>query len=304
MKWKKLGLVYVSDGQRSWARSHAASPTSFMLDEDRVRVFVALVDSAQVGRIGYVDIEAANPLRVLKDSEVPVLDIGLAGTFDDNGVMPISVLQHQGRLYLYYIGWQLGVKVRYCLFIGLAVSDDRGESFTRCSQAPILDRSDGELFVRTAACVRADNESWKMWYIAGDRWIDIGGKQVPTYNMRYLESNDLATWGKEGRVVLDLSSADEFGFGRPFVVKEDRLYKMWYSIRTVTKGYRLGYAESADGLSWVRKDDEVGIDVSDIGWDSEMICYSCIQKTRYGTYMFYNGNDYGETGFGAAILED
>jgi hypothetical protein len=103
-------------------------------------------------------------------------------------------------------------------------------------------------------------------------------------------------------VVLDPASQDEFGFGRPFITKENQSFKLWYSIRTLSKGYRLGYAESFDGLTWERHDEDVGIDVSENGWDSEMVCYSCVQPTKYGTYMFYNGNNYGETGFGVATL--
>ena len=198
----------------------------------------------------------------------------------------------------------MGTKVRYYLFTGLAVSDDSGESFQRYSQAPLLDRSDGELFVRTAACVLRDEGRWKMWYIGGDKWIETNGKQLPSYNMRYLESDDLTSWGRQGRVVLDPRPPDEFGFGRPFIIKEDNLFKMWYSIRTISKGYRLGYAESLDGLRWERKDAEVGIDVSESGWDSQMTGFGCIQETKYGTYMFYNGNNYGETGFGVALLEE
>jgi hypothetical protein len=101
---------------------------------------------------------------------------------------------------------------------------------------------------------------------------------------------------------MDLGSDDEFGFGRPFVLNDNEKYRMWYSIRTFTKGYRLGYAESADGQTWTRLDDQVGVDVSDTGWDSDMICFGCVQRTRFGTYLFYNGNNYGETGFGAAVL--
>ena len=99
------------------------------------------------------------------------------------------------------------------------------------------------------------------------------------------------------------AAPDEFGFGRPFVVKHGDRYKNWYSIRSQSKGYRIGYAESADGRTWTRRDDEVGLDVSSSGWDSEMVCFACVQQTKHGTYMFYNGNNYGETGFGAAVLE-
>ena len=303
MIWKKLGLVYVANGEYPWAKSHAYIPTSIMLDELKIRVYVAFLDKDKVGRIGFVDIDASNPLRILKVSEKPVLDIGLPGTFDDNGVTPICIVKSGKKLYLYYVGWQLGLKVRYFLFAGLAISNDYGESFQRYSQVPILDRSDRELFTRSAAWVRQEDNGWKMWYVVGQKWISVNNKQVPTYNVRYLESADGLSWGKQGTVCLELANENEYGFGRPFVIQENGIYKIWYSIRTISKGYRLGYGESSDGLIWTRKDDQVGIDVSASGWDSEMICFACIQQTKYGTYMFYNGNNYGETGFGFAVLE-
>lgn len=303
MIWKKLGLVYVANGEYPWAKSHAYIPTSIMLDELKIRVYVAFLDKDKVGRIGFVDIDASNPLRILKVSEKPVLDIGLPGTFDDNGVTPICIVKSGKKLYLYYMGWQLGLKVRYFLFAGLAISNDYGESFQRYSQVPILDRSDRELFTRSAAWVRQEDNGWKMWYVVGQKWISVNNKQVPTYNVRYLESADGLSWGKQGTVCLELANENEYGFGRPFVIQENGIYKIWYSIRTISKGYRLGYGESSDGLIWTRKDDQVGIDVSASGWDSEMICFACIQQTKYGTYMFYNGNNYGETGFGVAVLE-
>jgi predicted GH43/DUF377 family glycosyl hydrolase len=300
--WKKLGLVYCADGERDWAQSHAYVPTSVMLSEDCIRVYVAFLDRAKVGRVGYVDLDARAPVRVLRVSNSPVLDVGEPGAFDDSGVTPISILHHQGKLYLYYMGWQLGVKVRYFLFTGLAVSRDGGESLERYSRVPIVGRNDEEPFIRSAAHVHWENGTWKMWYVAGDRWIHAHGKQVPKYNIRSLESNDGISWGKKGTVCVDTAGEDEFGLGRPFVIKEDGHYKMWYSIRTLSRGYRLGYAESRDGRNWLRKDGEVGIDVSESGWDSQMICFACLQKTKYGTYMFYNGNNYGESGFGVAVL--
>ncbi|HET9768119.1 MAG TPA: glucosyl hydrolase [Thermoanaerobaculia bacterium] len=304
-RWEKLGRVWVPNqvaaGERAWARTHAALPTTTMLDEERIRVYVACLDEAKVGRIGYVDVAARDPREVLAVSERPVLDVGAPGTFDDNGVNPLWLLSHEGRLYLYYVGWQLGTRVRYYLFAGLASSDDGGASFQRVSQAPLLDRGDGELFVRTAPCVRREGDLWKMWYIGGDSWVEGRGKRLPRYGLRYLESDDPCRWGRPGKLVMDVRGGDEHGFGRPFVVKEGDRYRMWYSVRTISAGYRLGYAESPDGLAWERMDDAVGIAPSPAGWDSEMVCYSFLQSTRYGTYLFYNGNDYGATGFGVAV---
>ncbi len=300
-RWEKLGRVYVAKGEQQWAQTHAALPTSTLLDDERIRVYVAFVDDAKVGRVGYVDVEARDPRRVLAVSAEPVLDVGEPGTFDDNGVNPLWLLRHEGRLYLYYLGWQLGTRVRYYLFAGLAASDDGGATFQRVSQTPLLDRCDGERFVRSAMSVCGDGGAWKMWYVSGDSWVEGRGRLMPRYGLRYLESDDPRRWGGPGRPAMSLQGSDEHGFGRPFVMRDGERWRMWYSLRTISAGYRIGYAESADGLTWERMDDAVGIEPSPQGWDSEMVCYSFLQRTRHGTYLFYNGNDYGATGFGVAV---
>jgi hypothetical protein len=71
MHWQKLGLVYVANREQSWATSHAYIPTSMMLDEETIRVYVAFLDSEKVGRVGYVDVAAKNPLEILKISDRP-----------------------------------------------------------------------------------------------------------------------------------------------------------------------------------------------------------------------------------------
>jgi predicted GH43/DUF377 family glycosyl hydrolase len=256
-----------------------------------------------VGRIGYVDVDADNPCRLLKVSANPVLDIGAPGCFDDNGVVPTCVLPVGDTLFLYYVGFQLGHRVRYFMFEGLAISQDGGESFARLTTVPIIDRSDGELHVRSSAFVMKEQGLFRMWYAGGTDWTSVDGKSLPVYNLRYLESEDGISWGKSGAVCVDFAHEDEHAFGRPFVLRHGGKYKMWYSVRTRSRGYRLGYAESQDGILWIRMDNKVGIDVSQSGWDSEMIAYSSIVVHRDRTYMFYNGNNCGETGFGHALLE-
>lgn len=81
---------------------------------------------------------------------------------------------------------------------------------------------------------------------------------------------------------------------------------MWFSSRAdkTNDTYRIRYAESDDGIKWIRKDEEVGINVSDKGWDSEMICYPFVFKHNNSHYMLYNGNSYGKSGIGLAVLEE
>ena len=58
-----------------------------------------------------------------------------------------------------------------------------------------------------------------------------------------------------------------------------------------------------DGIKWERIK-EIELDVSESGWDSEMVCYPYVFEYNDKLYMLYNGNGYGKTGIGLAILEE
>jgi hypothetical protein len=297
---QKLGHVYGASGETPWRASHAFTPTPVLISPDVIRIYVAFLDAESVGRIGYVDVAARDPLSVLAVSDRPVLDIGSPGAFDDSGVTPMMIVRQPGALWLYYTGWQLSTTVRYLLFVGLAKSTDGGLTFERYMRTPILERCNQELIVRTASCV-IPGEPWRMWYIGGSQTILVKGKQVPTYDLRYLESNDGSAWSGPGKVLLR-PQGDEYGFGRPWILPCANGYEMFYSIRTKANGYHLGYALSDDGLSWVRRDDDLVFRGSSAAWDRSMQAFSALVETRYGTYLFYNGNDHGRTGFGAALV--
>ena len=300
MRWRRLGRVYVAEGHAPWARTHAYCPTPLPPRDGRLRVLCAFLDERRVGRLGWVDVDAEDPTRVLGVATRPALDVGRPGAFDDNGVTPLSVVAlDDGRLRLYYAGWQLGVHVRYALFTGLAESADGGETFTRVSEAPVLDRCDGELAMRTGGHVRREDGGYRMWYAGGSEWV--GDK--PRYALRSATSEDGVRWQAPGEVVLPPLGDDELGFGRPYVLRDGERWRMWYSLRTLSVGYRLGYAESADGVAWERRDEDAGLEQSTGAWDSEMAGLACLAQTGGRTWLFYNGNGYGATGFGVAVAE-
>lgn len=304
MKWTKKGLIYCPDGKYSWAKHSALQPTPYFVNDDVIRAYVGFRDENGVSRIGFVDVDANNPSKVLRVSEKPVLDIGTPGTFDENGVVPCAVVEHEDKLYLYYAGYQLGRKVRFYAFGGLAISENGGDSFVRYSRVPIMDRTDEALFFRAVHSIIFEGGLWRVWYGAGSEWVKGNVKTLPVYNIRYLESKDGVDFGKEGKVCIDIKGGDEYRVGRPYVIRDIEIYRMFYCIGTKSKGYRLGYAESRNGINWIRKDEEIAIDVSENGWDSQMIAYPSVVRYRNKVYMFYNGNDMGQTGFGYAVLEE
>jgi predicted GH43/DUF377 family glycosyl hydrolase len=303
VKWRKQGRIYVPDDRMPWAQHYAYPPTPHRLNDELLRIYVGCCDENTVGRVGFVDVLLDRPSEIVRVSEEPVLDIGDPGCFDDNGVVPIMILPVDGALYLYYSGFQLGTKVKYFQFTGLAVSTDGGNSFKRYSRAPVLDRSDRELLTRTATFVTREGDRFRMYYSAGAGWTELRGKPLPIYNLRYMESADFKSWGPEGRVFMDFASEDEHVLGRPWILRDGASYRMFYSIRTKSKDGRIGFAVSDDGVSWERRDDEVGIDVSETGWDSLAVSHPSVVEHEDSVYLFYCGNERGKVGFGYAELE-
>jgi predicted GH43/DUF377 family glycosyl hydrolase len=304
MKWIKRGLIYSARRDRWWARSHGLLPTAEVIEERRIRVYFTALDDHKFGRIGYVEFDIKEPPKILYFTAEPVLDLGPIGTFDDSGVNPSSLVEVNGKKYLYYIGWQRTQRAPYMIFSGLALSEDQGSTFKKHSRVPVLDRTAEEPFSRSAPFVRREEDGFRVWYWSCLEWSMDGGSLHYNNVIRCAASPDGIRWAGTGVVCL-APGGDDYSLGRPWVVKDDGTYKMWYSIRSKSKEkpYRIGYAESQDGLQWRRKDEEVGIDVSPTGWDSEMICFPCVIDVEGERYMFYNGNRHGEEGFGFAQLE-
>ena len=138
-----------------------------------------------------------------------------------------------------------------------------------------------------------------MWYVSGTGWTIVNHKPRHHYHIQYAESQDGRDWGRSGVVCITYRTPDEYAFGRPCVVQDHDRYRMWYSCRG--DRYRLGYAESDDGIGWIRKDHEASLGPSASGWDSEMIAYPLVFRHHGRLHMLYNGNGYGQTGIGLAI---
>jgi predicted GH43/DUF377 family glycosyl hydrolase len=301
MPWRKLGLIFNPETRAGWFVSHALVPVAQHVEGHIFRVYFSGRDAQGRSRIGYFVFDITNPGRILEVSQQPVLDLGLLGAFDDSGVTSATIIRHNGRDYLYYGGWSLGVTVPFYINIGLAVSDVGKLDFQRISPAPVLGRHANDPYLTTSPCILIENDLWRCWYISGARWELENDKPKHYYHVRYAESTDGIHWGKRGIVAVDFASPGEYAIGRPWVLKDGDLYKMWYSYRGAA--YRMGYAESDDGIAWERKDHLAGIDVSESGWDSEMIEYPCVFDHQGARYMLYNGNGYGKTGIGLAVWE-
>lgn len=302
MKFEKKGLICNSASLGlHWAGRNIMTPLPIVLPNHDIRVFLTVCDDDNVGRVGFVDLNPDSPNEIKRISECPCLDVGASGMFDEHGVLPTSLLLIDDAMYLYYSAYQRQVSVPYTILSGLAVSKDYGETFSRVSECPILERCDGQLFQRSAIEVMERDGRYLMWYTAGSGWQNNSGHVVPRYNIQYMESADYKSWTGKPVVSLELHG-DEYGLTMPQVEYKNGKYRMVYSIRSVSKGYRMGYAESEDGIAFRRMDDQIQLEPSPSGWDSEMICFGKMLSVHDRTYMFYCGNHYGLGGMGWAEL--
>jgi len=308
MKWIKKGLIFKSDNNYEWMVSHASIPVVDKVNNEILRIYFSTRDKKGRSHPAYIDVQAKNPKNIMYIHNKPIFSLGKLGTFDDNGIMPSWLIDHNDKKYLYYIGWNPQITVSYRLSIGLAISEDGGKTFKRFTDGPICDRDIDEPYFNTAPCVLVEEDKWKMWYVSCTGWKIVNKWPEPLYHVKYAESNDGIHWKRTGKICIDY---DKFAkaIGRPCVCKEDNIYKMFYSYRGLGKyridphtSYRLGYAESKDGVKWKRKDEEVGIETSERGWDSEMIEYCYLFKFDKMKYLFYNGNGFGKSGIGYAVL--
>jgi hypothetical protein len=312
MQWQKLGLVWAPNGEAEWACTHATLPVAQSLDDGRWWIYVSTRDASGKSRIARLTVDAApladdRPPRVLEVDPQPVLSLGAPGTFDDSGVMPSWLVGHGDELWLYYIGWNVIATVPYRLSIGLAISRDGGRTFERYAQGPVIDRSRHEPYFATAPCVLCEGARWRMWYVSCTGWETVLSRWEPCYHVKYAESANGVDWTITGASCIEAAAGD--AVGRPCVFRRNGNYEMLYSYRSITnyrsipgQGYRLGYADSADGVRWRRADDHAGLGRSCDGWDSQMLAYCWVQRQGAHTYLLYNGNGFGASGFGLARL--
>lgn len=307
--WQKKGLIYNVDCEFEWNQSHAQVPVVDVLS-DRLRIYYATRNYQGKSTISFIEVDKENPKTILDKCKTPLFDFGNLGAFDDSGIMPSSIINVGSKKYLYYIGWTTRQTVPYQNAIGLAISTDGGATFTKFSEGPIITINHIEPYFSGTSYVMLEKDLYKMWYLSCVKWELINGKPEPLYNIKYAESDDGINWKQTGRVAIELHD-DEGGIVSASVLKQNGLYKMWFGKRKHTdyrtnpeNTYRIGYAESVDGIRWTRKDNLAGIDISEKGWDSEMISYPNVIQNNNQLVLFYNGNGFGKSGFGYAVWNE
>jgi len=314
-KWKKLGKVFAPqdiDG-RSWLKEFAQAPCALIFDRF-VRIYFSCRpqadgDGRYVSYSAYVDVDRADPTKILDVSPRPILELGALGEFDEFGTYPVSVARSGREVRAYYGGWTRCESVPFNVAIGLATSRDEGRTFTKAGNGPVLPYTPDEPFILSGPKIRFFDDTWYLWYIAGRKWKRVDGRPEPVYKIRMAKSEDGIHWTKANRDLIKSRVEEDEAQASPDVFFANGKYHMFFCYRYSSNfrgreyGYRIGYAWSEDLFMWTRDDSRVGIEVSEDGWDSEMISYPHVFELDCKIYMAYLGNQVGRHGFGLAVLD-
>jgi hypothetical protein len=301
-RWEKLGLLYAPEPVHPKLASHAANPLALPLEGDVYRVLFGGRDRDNRTSVGCVDVDIVRR-DVVAVHRTPLFEHGPPGSFYADGVSIGNCYEADGRRYILFMGWQTppgahwrGDVGRLVLGRDLSVRLERDTPFM--STTPIDPVSLSYPWV-----LRDDAGEYRMWYGSTLTWDAGNGEMV--HVIQHARSTDGHQWERTGLAVPYVVGEYQ-AFSRPTVARADGGgYDMWFSYRSGSgEKYRIGYARSGDGLAWEVRLDESGIDVSPDGWDSEMIEYPFVFDHAGARYMLYNGNGYGRTGFGLAVLTD
>lgn len=299
--WRKVGRVYepAADGL-----THGSHPCAVHIAGDRWVIAFTRRDNLQRSHVFLVNAIVRGGAVVLQGEPKCALQPGQPGWFDCDGAISVCFVKHRGVIYLYYVGWQNLPDTLWICDTGRAVLDPDAMALERQFQGPVLARDKDNPLFAAATAFHVEGDKWMTWYNSGLRWERTPQGWRHCYGVHYAESDDGVDWRCFPGMCIPFATPEEYAFGRPSVVRDEGTFLMWYAHRATPKAqaYRIGFAHSANGRQWTRDDANAGIDVSPEGWDSEMICYPYVFAHEGVAYMLYNGNSYGKTGFGLAIL--
>ena len=313
MKWNKIGHIFKANGQREWMNCYT-TPIAGIVLESKIRMYFSTRSTPDaegnfISNCSFIDVDKNDPEKVLYIHDKTLIELGEPGAFDEFGIMVAKPVIHDNKVYLYYMGWQrlCNKTAPYQVMLGLAISEDDGLTFKKVSRGPLIGIDHIDPISIGNVSVMIEDGLWKMWYTTFTKWEFGGIKPTPEYEIKYAESNDGINWNKSN--IVCIAEDENGGIATPSVLKENGIYHMWFGYRPPfdedgnVHGYKIGYASSVDGKEWKRDDANSGIDMSESGWDSEMVCYPHVLKINYNYQMFYCGNGFGFEGFGYANLE-
>ncbi len=286
----KISHVFSAQNNNNWMVSHCAAPVPLLLDNNNIKIFFGARDRFNNVRVASF-IYSLVTQKVTDISDQPLLDLGSTGFFDENAIYPSCITHVNNQIYLYYAGRSRGPNPLYYVSLGLAISNDGGESFQKNSPSPIMERSSFDPWMVGPCSVIKDKKDWRMLYTSGKSFDSE--KNLSSYDIKYASSEDGINWKRSGEVMIP-STKLITNVAAPTVVYFNDFYHMWYSCFSDGR-YHLGYAVSKNCIDW--EIDYFPEKISDIE-----AAYPKAIVINDSILIFFSKGRYGSKGIGCITL--
>jgi len=299
--WRKLGRLFNPNSELRHPKlaSHAANPLPILINDDTYRVYFSGRDHKNRSSVGAVDIDIIKQ-EIVQTYYDPFFIHGDENSFFSEGISIGCTCFAGDKTLMYFMGWKNCGDQHWFGELG-ALEVHRDFSLSLFGSSPLLALSaiDPISLSYPWVCRMVDG-SFRMWYGSTVTWDAGNGEML--HVIKSATSIDGLNWLNLKETVPHIVGKVQ-AFSRPTVcINEDGSFDMWFSYRSGNgEPYRIGRAKSNDATDWILDLENPGINVSTSGWDSEMIEYPFVFKHKSETFMLYNGNGFGMTGFGLAI---
>jgi len=236
----------------------------------------------------------------------PVLEPGGSGDWDSSSFYLGSVVKVDGTYHMYYVGHGEDVAGWLDeLNVGHATSTD-GVVWEKDPANPVLTYGAAgewdDLSIMHEAVIH-DGSGFVMWYEGLSQTSEAS-------SVGYATSPDGSVWTKHpGNPIMapgPPGTFDAAGVGPMSVIVQDGLHRMWYTASptkaTQVRDWTIGYAESADGLSWTRYPAPVLEPTS--GWESSWVDHPSVRFDGARYEMWYTGSNGSRVALGYAVSSD
>ncbi len=219
-----------------------------------------------------------------RDTDVPILSLGDAGTFDDTHIFAPTVAIDGGQYRMWYSGSTgfahdlapTRTKDERVFKLGLAESGD-GIQFQR-RRSPVLELALPGRSIVTASILRdakghalREDGRLRIWFTSAN----LGGGGQPHAIQQALSTDGLA-WTDVSEVQLSRAYC-------PSVIKNDSGYELWYT-EPGRYPWLIRHATSTDGSAWKLTEKPV-LTISQ-EWEHDLQIYPCVLKVD-GVYLMW-----------------
>lgn len=291
-KWTRLGRIF-SPSQNFIKSTHIGPSFIEPTNNHILNIYFTHRNLDNISHISKFKYDLKKK-RIIKKSFKKILEPGGYGYFDFHGVSYPALIKIKNQKKMFYVGWQKGIKNKLPFKNNIGLCDLTKQP-TRVSKAPIIP-ADNIDPLNTGSCYALEkNKIIKLWYTSFLKYEKRRDGFENIYTIRYATTKDLINWKKYKSVCIAFKR-NEFAISKPTVIFYKKKFHMWFCARG--KNYKIGYAQSLDGIKWIRMDNKFRVNGKPQKWDNLAMAYPSVIKYKKKLLMIYTGNDYGRTGIG------